>query len=35
MTGRDLVPGVTSEERTVFEGGTGTRIAILDTGVKR
>ncbi len=35
MTGRDLVPGVTSEERTVFEGGSGTRIAILDTGVKR
>ena len=35
MTGRDLVPGVTSEKRTVFERRAGTRIAILDTGVKR
>jgi carbamoyl-phosphate synthase small subunit len=34
MTGRDLVPTVTSSERTVLEG-SGPRIAILDTGVKR
>ncbi len=35
MAGRDLVPGVTSEERIVIEGGPGIRIAVLDTGVKR
>ncbi|MGN6169201.1 MAG: glutamine-hydrolyzing carbamoyl-phosphate synthase small subunit [Solirubrobacteraceae bacterium] len=34
MTGRDLVGGVTSAQRTVFEG-PGPRVAILDTGVKR
>jgi carbamoyl-phosphate synthase small subunit len=34
MTGRDLVPEVTSVQRTVLEG-SGPRIAILDTGVKR
>jgi carbamoyl-phosphate synthase small subunit len=34
MTGRDLVPGVTCGQRTVLEG-SGPRIAILDTGVKR
>jgi carbamoyl-phosphate synthase small subunit len=33
MTGRDLVPGVTIEQRAVLEG-SGPRIAILDTGVK-
>jgi carbamoyl-phosphate synthase small subunit len=34
MTGRDLVPEVTTEQRTVL-AGSGPRIAILDTGVKR
>ena len=34
MTGRDLVSEVTSVDRTVLEG-SGPRIAILDTGVKR
>jgi carbamoyl-phosphate synthase small subunit len=34
MTGRDLVPEVTAEQRTVL-AGSGPRIAILDTGVKR
>jgi carbamoyl-phosphate synthase small subunit len=34
MTGRDLIPGVTRGQRTVFEG-SGPRIAIVDTGVKR
>ncbi|HZO79989.1 MAG TPA: glutamine-hydrolyzing carbamoyl-phosphate synthase small subunit [Solirubrobacteraceae bacterium] len=35
MAGRDLVPGVTSEKRTVLQGEPGIRIAVLDTGVKR
>jgi carbamoyl-phosphate synthase small subunit len=34
MTGRNLIPAVTSPQRTVL-GGAGVRIAILDTGVKR
>ncbi len=35
MTGRDLVKEVTVAERVVLNGGTGPRIALLDTGVKR
>jgi carbamoyl-phosphate synthase small subunit len=34
MAGRDLVPEVSARERVVMEG-TGLRVAILDTGVKR
>jgi carbamoyl-phosphate synthase small subunit len=34
MTGRDLVPGVSSEKLMVL-AGSGPRIAVLDTGVKR
>jgi carbamoyl-phosphate synthase small subunit len=34
MTGRDLVPQVTSAQRIVLDG-PGPRIAVLDTGVKR
>jgi carbamoyl-phosphate synthase small subunit len=35
MTGRDLVKEVTVAERVVLNGGSGPRIALLDTGVKR
>src|SRR5689334_15738986 len=34
MLGRDLIPGVSCVQRTVLEG-SGPRIAIVDTGVKR
>ena len=35
MSGRDLVREVTISERIVRNGGSGPRIALLDTGVKR
>jgi carbamoyl-phosphate synthase small subunit len=35
MSGRDLVREVTIGERIVLNGGSGPRIALLDTGVKR
>jgi carbamoyl-phosphate synthase small subunit len=35
MTGRDLVKEVTVSEGVVLNGGSGPRIALLDTGVKR
>ncbi len=35
MTGRDLVREVTVSQPTVLNGGSGPRIALLDTGVKR
>jgi carbamoyl-phosphate synthase small subunit len=35
MSGRDLVREVTISERIIVNGGSGPRIALLDTGVKR